>query len=500
MSLIGRTVGNYKIVAKIGEGGMGSVYLGEHPLIGKRVAIKVLHDELASRENIVSRFFTEAKAVNDIGHPNIVDIVDFGRLRDSGVDTIYLVMEFLDGEGLNLRLKREGITIEDAVYVAEQCASALQASHDKNIIHRDLKPENIYLVKRGTDRNYVKLLDFGIAKLTGADGGVQSLHQTRTGLVIGTPSYMSPEQCDGRGDIDWRSDIYSLGIVLFEMLTGQVLFPGSGFGEIVVAHMTKPAPLPSSIRTGIPRSLEAIVLRAVEKRREDRFQSMDELRHALEDPEVHLNLYHGADAAWQAQDEGLPLPGVVAGMAPTMMTQGTRPTTLSGATGEVALGSSVARSHASLFAGLGAAVAAVALGVFFLVESQRDKTPIVMVQPAPMAASEDTRILIDSSPRGAQVFRAGHADAIGKTPFQLKVKRQAAEFDVVVRLAGYRDEVKRITTQRDHDLLIPLAATATVTPMETTPTIKGKGPTRPKKARKKEPIVGGGDDVLEPTF
>src|SRR5262249_42599631 len=148
-------------------------------------------------EDIVSRFFTEAKAVNDIQHPNIVDIVDFGKMPDDelGADVVYFVMEFLDGEGLNVRLKREGVSPREAMHIIRQCGSALAASHRKHIVHRDLKPENIYLVTRGDDRSYVKLLDFGIAKLTGGESSI-SQHKTRTGLVIGTPAYMSPEQCE----------------------------------------------------------------------------------------------------------------------------------------------------------------------------------------------------------------------------------------------------------------------------------------------------------------
>src|SRR6185295_1966823 len=148
MSLIGKNVGNYRVIAKIGEGGMGSVFLGEHPMIGKKVAIKTLHPDLATKEDIVSRFFTEAKAVNDIGHPNIVDVVDFGKMKAPGSDKdiVYFIMEFLDGEGLNARLKREGVSIEDAITIMTQCCSALAASHKKNIVHRDLKPENIYLI------------------------------------------------------------------------------------------------------------------------------------------------------------------------------------------------------------------------------------------------------------------------------------------------------------------------------------------------------------------
>src|SRR5579871_1382769 len=215
-TLVGKKIGNYNITRQLGEGGMGAVYLGEHPLIGKKVAVKVLHDDLATKQDIVQRFFTEAKAVNDIHHENIVDIVDFGQMKDdSGKELVYFLMELLEGEPLSGRLKKGQMTPEESVHVLEQCCSALAASHAKNIVHRDLKPDNIYLVHRGHDTNFVKLLDFGIAKLTGANA---ASGMTRAGAVIGTPAYMSPEQCDGRGNIDHRSDIYSLGVVMFEML------------------------------------------------------------------------------------------------------------------------------------------------------------------------------------------------------------------------------------------------------------------------------------------
>ena len=167
MSLIGKRIGNYEIKAKLGEGGMGAVYLGEHPMIGKKVAIKVLLEELVSKEDIVQRFFNEAKAVNDIGHPNIIDVVDFGKIRgDNGVDVVYFIMEFLEGDSLSARLRSTGLSQQETIHVMKQCCSGLMASHKKGIIHRDLKPENIYLIKRGADKNFIKILDFGIAKLT----------------------------------------------------------------------------------------------------------------------------------------------------------------------------------------------------------------------------------------------------------------------------------------------------------------------------------------------
>src|SRR5688572_303669 len=202
-SLIGATIGNYKVVAKLGEGGMGSVYLAEHPLIGKKVALKVLHEEYSANNEVVGRFFNEAKAVNDIGHPNIVDIIDYGVVQTpTGPGFVYFIMEFLAGDALSTLIQRESpVPPERALHIASQVADCLSASHAKGIIHRDLKPDNIFLIQRQREKDFVKVLDFGIAKLTNNDG---KSSRTRTGIVMGTPAYMSPEQCEGRGNIDHR--------------------------------------------------------------------------------------------------------------------------------------------------------------------------------------------------------------------------------------------------------------------------------------------------------
>lgn len=281
-TLIGQTIGNYQVTQKIGEGGMGSVYLAEHPHIGKRVALKVLHTEYASNQEVVSRFFNEAKAVNDIGHPNIVDVLDYGVLHGQrGERFVYFIMEFLAGQTLSQLMRSEGpFSQERAIAIAYQAADALAASHRCGIVHRDLKPDNIIVSQRGRERDFVKLLDFGIAKLTTEIPGSQ---RTRTGVVMGTPSYMSPEQCEGKGRIDQRTDIYALGILLFEMLSGRVPFVGQAYGDILVQHLTQ-APPPLSSLCAVSPHLEAVVLKALEKRIEYRYPSMEEFAAALVDP------------------------------------------------------------------------------------------------------------------------------------------------------------------------------------------------------------------------
>src|SRR3954447_8347751 len=274
--LIGQTVGNYLVTQKLGEGGMGSVYLAEHPSIGKKVALKVLHSEFSTDQEVTRRFFHEAKAVNDIGHPNIVDIVDFGILQTAGgrEQLVYFIMEYLAGLTLSQLIRAEApLPPERALGIALQVADALSASHRCGIVHRDLKPDNIILLQRGRERDFVKLLDFGIAKLTG--GRATGSHRTRAGLVIGTPAYMSPEQCEGRDSVDLRTDVYALGIVLYEMLTGRVPFIGEGYGEILVQHLTQRPRPPSQFRMLQPH-VEAVVLTALEKRADMRYPTMDE--------------------------------------------------------------------------------------------------------------------------------------------------------------------------------------------------------------------------------
>ena len=281
MIAVGQTIGNYMLTAKLGEGGMGIVYLAEHPVIGRKVAMKAIHPELSRNPEVVSRFVTEAKSVNQIGNEHIVDIHDFGNTSDG---EFYFIMEFLQGDALVDRLKRSApLDVERALAIAGQVADALGASHQHGIIHRDLKPENIFLITKGHAVDFVKVLDFGLAKLTQGDEKVS--HKTRTGSVMGTPYYMSPEQCEGRPNIDHRADVYSLGIILFEMLTRQVPFTGEGYGEIIVKHITAPVPSPRRFNPRLSAAHEAILLRALAKNRDERFQGMEDFRVAMLDPE-----------------------------------------------------------------------------------------------------------------------------------------------------------------------------------------------------------------------
>ena len=293
--LVGQTIGNYLVTQKLGEGGMGAVYLAEHPGIGKKVALKVLHSEFSSNQEVAARFFNEAKAVNDIQHPNIVDIIDFGIIQGA-TQLVYFIMEYLAGETLSQLIRREApLPPERAIGIGLQVADALSASHRCGIVHRDLKPDNIILLQRTRERDFVKLLDFGIAKLTSDNES-----RTRTGIVMGTPAYMSPEQCDGRGLTDHRTDIYALGIVLYEMLVGRVPFVGEAYGDVLVQHLTQSPRPPSQYRMLQPH-IEAVVMKALEKRPEMRYPNMDEMIRALTDPVGYVESFGGIPRFMQAQ-------------------------------------------------------------------------------------------------------------------------------------------------------------------------------------------------------
>jgi len=317
MSLDHTTLGPYRIVSKIGEGGMGAVYLAEHTLLGRRAAIKVLLPALSSQREVVDRFFNEARATTSITDPGIVQVFDFGFAEDQSA---FIVMELLDGESLDTRMQRGTISVADALRLTRQIAGSLAAAHARGIVHRDLKPDNIFIVRDAEAQNgeRPKILDFGIAKLTN-DGGDRT--RTRTGMVMGTPIYMSPEQCRGAGTVDHRSDIYSLGCVLFHLVAGRPPFDYEGVGEIISAHLREPAPAPSTFAKGLPRAVDELVLACLAKNPDDRFGSMLDLQRACEAQLARITGAGAQTIALGAQGATIHLP---------------TPTTMSGSAGQTA--------------------------------------------------------------------------------------------------------------------------------------------------------------------
>jgi len=337
----GTQIGAYRVLREIGRGGMGSVWLAEHVVLGRRAALKMLHPEFSSRPGIVTRFFNEARAATAIPDPGIVQIFDFGQHVDGSA---YIVMELLDGEPLDRRLQRAGaLGLVDGLRLMRQVASTLGAAHARGIIHRDLKPENIYIVRDpevpGGER--AKVLDFGIAKLAGTEGGVK----TQTEAMLGTPAFMSPEQCRGAAHVDPRSDVYALGCVLFTLAVGRPPFQADGIGDMIVMQLHDPAPVPSQLRPGIPPEIDQLVLRCLAKDPAQRFPTAADLATAIS----------------AVLGSSVPVLPARAGD----YAAGTAPTTLSSATGATRAPRAT-RSHAgriAAIAGLGAAGLAIAIAV-----------------------------------------------------------------------------------------------------------------------------------------
>jgi serine/threonine-protein kinase len=532
MIAVGQTIGNYLITAKLGEGGMGVVYLAEHPVIGRKVAMKAIHPELSRNPEVVSRFVTEAKSVNQIGNEHIVDIHDFGTTTDG---EFYFIMEFLQGEALVDRLKRAApLDPARALAIAEQVTDALGSSHQHGIIHRDLKPENIFLITKGHATDFVKVLDFGLAKLTLGEDKVS--HKTRTGSVMGTPYYMSPEQCEGKANIDHRSDIYSLGVILFEMVTKCVPFGGEGYGEIIVKHITAPIPSPRALNPLLPYAIEAIILRAMAKRRDERFQTMEEFGAALRDPEAYLASapVFEADGAPSASI-ALPNAGAAApagradsvvsgqvvfgepdadGHAETVPV----PTTFREAAGELTPGPEddifaterKPRHTGLILAGAGAVIAAGLAAYLITRPTPVENQPKPAVATVPQVTPTKVKLNFKSDPAGAAVLRKDTNEQIGVTPFAVELPAADTPIDFLFKKDAYREKIEPFAPKESGQVAVTLVANPAPAPEQPAPHAEVKVEAGPKanQAGRHKPPAGhkrsghamDEDGVLAPSF
>jgi serine/threonine-protein kinase len=429
--VIGKRFGNYTATALLGEGGMGVVYLAEHQGIGRRVAVKVLRADRDRDPDLLRRFVNEARAANAVRHPGIVEILDAGTTGDGQA---YLVMELLEGETLAARLRRTGrLPLEDAVGLALRAASALGAAHARGIVHRDLKPDNLFLardpVQPGKER--LKVLDFGIAKLREPAPG--SPH-TRTGVYMGTPLYASPEQCRGNRAVDGRSDVYSLGVILYEMTCGGPPFVSDGFGELVDMHLNATPQPPRERRPDMGAALESVVLRMLAKDPELRYPAMDGVMVALR----------------ATQEEGLsdtsaahsPL-GVAATVSSEQAAVDVHGSTLTAAAGERAATQRRPASRA-LAAIVVAGVVTAAGAAAWLLWPRPVAAPPVSGRPVPPSRPPAPRppavvqLRIQSKPAGARVVRTGDGAQLGVTPFTLEQPRGAPAIEVRFEKDGHR--------------------------------------------------------------
>jgi len=441
-SLVGSTLNErYDVTRKIGEGGMGVVYEAKHTLIGKRVAIKVLLDKYAQKADIVARLQQEARLASSIGHEHIVDITDFGETVDGRT---YVVMEFLEGESLAQLLAREGpLPPARAVTIARQVSSALGAAHGKGIVHRDVKPENVFICRRN-ERDFVKVVDFGISKAIrpseGEDGhGSSSPRLTHTGMVLGTPLYMSPEQARGEDDLDHRIDVYAVGVILYELLTGEVPFRGTNYLNVISQVLSVEPKTPSQVRPdlSISPALESVVLKAMAKDRHHRYASMVEL-------DADLARLEKGDAVVAALSEPR----------------------LSG------IGQRRRRSRLPMFLWFAGVCAVVGATVAVVVPLTRSKDPTVTtptLQPTPPAQPTPARppvvddkpkviptvnITVHSTPPGAEIY---WGDVLkGTTPATIPFNRNDETIELTLSHEGFADAVVPFQPSKDDTIGVKL--------------------------------------------
>jgi eukaryotic-like serine/threonine-protein kinase len=279
---IGRDIldGQFQILQKVGSGGMGAVYKALQPSMNRMVGIKILHPKLANRKDLVSRFRREARAMSHLTHPNTVKVFLYGELDDG---SLYIIMEFLEGKNLNQTVRSEGaFPYQRALPVLIQACGALDEAHKMGIIHRDLKPENVFLCQQGGMKDYAKVLDFGLAKVTEREMRPGSIILTQEGMVFGTPEFMSPEQAQGKV-LTAGSDIYSLAVILYEVLTTKLPFEAKTAMDYIQAHVTA-KPIPIAERTGkeFPPLLWPVIARALSKEPEERFASAADFATAMQ--------------------------------------------------------------------------------------------------------------------------------------------------------------------------------------------------------------------------
>ena len=424
----GAVVGEYVIESKLGEGGFGAVYRATHPVIGKTAAVKVLHRSFSSNAEIVGRFISEARAVNQIRHRSIVDIFAFGKLPDGRQ---YYVMELLEGLPLDKFLEQFGrVPLNVALPILRAVAKALDAAHAHGIVHRDLKPENVFLVTHDDGTYFPKLVDFGIAKLLGPDDVANAHAKTRTGTLIGTPYYMSPEQCRGIG-VDHRTDIYAFGVMAHRMLSGHMPFDGQSSMDIMMKHVGTPPPSMSSVAPDVPRVLDAAILHMLDKSADARPQTVSAAVDALEAAAVSAGLAlasvsgHALTSSPALMNQRGPA-GISANQSGAVARSGIT---------DMAMSSTPARSNRSvLIVALAAvAIAAIGAGVFMLRGHSPETTPKATPSlSAPDTSAQKTQTAPSITPASSA---ATSPPSTAPTPSEVLPATVSVRLDVTPKLA-----------------------------------------------------------------
>jgi eukaryotic-like serine/threonine-protein kinase len=494
----GTMVGEYRIEGKLGEGGFGAVYKAVHPLIGKLAAVKVLGRQFSANPGMVSRFIAEARAVNQIKHRNIIDIFSFGQLPDGRQ---YYQMELLDGLPFDQYLdQQKRLTLAQAQPILRGIARALDAAHGKGILHRDLKPDNVFLVFDEDGHVEPKLLDFGLVKLL-SDGGSGS-HKTKTGTPMGTPYYMSPEQCRGK-DVDRRTDVYSFGAMVFQILTGEIPFNGESAMDVLFKHMTNEPPKASERYPGLPPQVDAPLIKMMAKEPQDRPATVGEALDllyraareagALSDPSVALPRPEGVsrdsqrnlgNSATIANDATVPFdnPPIVinhsslgSGAEVNRTPVHASPASAGSGSGQTFLGTeaSVAPPKggaARILAVVGVAILACAIGAGAITFAMKKpahsatavvqqpaatpSTPSAMPSPPPEAKEtkkEEVELRVDATPKDATVLVDGKEVGTAPGPFTVK---NGTPIKVTVTAKGYKP--RDVSISPTADMLVPI--------------------------------------------
>ena len=466
--LIGQLIGPYRVTKKIGQGGMGAVYEAVHQTIERRVAIKVLKPELASKPTVSVRFINEARAVNLVNHPGLVQISDYGQLPDG---TAYIVMELLEGETLGRRMLRNGgrLPVDQILRLVRQVTSALAAAHQKQIVHRDLKPDNIMMVQETDadegERERVKLLDFGIAKVSSAPQGVDK-EQTMADTVLGSPEYMSPEQCRGATEITDRADIYSLGVIMYRMLCGRLPFYAPAGSALLAMHIYEQPPKLTTLLPEVPEPLAELVHRMLAKTAAER-PSAQQVFATADELALMLGMSMSSQSLSARRSDMM---AAVSGAHRISAAQRLS-STLGTANGQT--GDQPGRTWTWTRARLGGVV--VALGALSVVTAtvfwrrpQPADSRSALSQPmrrppadlsaagaaerAAKSAEDKLRPMwtIDSAPAGAQVVRDADGVVLGVTPWHGEQPPSSGPMAVRLRLSGYSE--RKLTLQPGADV------------------------------------------------
>ncbi|HEY4187504.1 MAG TPA: serine/threonine-protein kinase [Polyangia bacterium] len=453
--MIGRTIGNYVVRDKIGEGGMGVVFRAEHPHINRSVAIKVLHPGADRNPEVVHRFFNEARAATEIRNEHIVEVLDFGELPEG---TPYLVMEWLEGESLgNLLRSVKKVPLGRAAHIMSGIARALRAAHGKGVVHRDLKPDNVFLVRRDGESDLVKVLDFGIAKLLAT--GMPVRYQTQTGAIIGTPAYMSPEQCRGAKEIDHRTDVYALGVIGYQMLTGRLPFEAEALGELLLKHMTETPVPPDAVEPLVPPALSLVIARALEKEPEKR-PSLDEITFIMDSVVAADAAPHSGAVLTSAA-----LSASFASMSHAMGAH----TTLGASASQVGLERRLpAPRRTGLIIGAVVVAAGAAVTAFVLRGGHHvPPPPAVAAVPAPVVSPPvappvaQVGIAIRTDPDSARLELDG--ELVGN-PFARTLPKDGRPHRITATLTGFGPVAQTISFDRDRELILKLVPEAGAAP------------------------------------